>query len=93
LTIPKLTPYELIGSATDEDNDNLIYIWEEFDQGNGEPLGTNFASGHSTVHILLQQTNTRMIPRFSYITSETFDIADRMPDATRDELEISRKRL
>ena len=85
LTIPKLTPYELIGSATDEDNDNLIYIWEEFDQGNGEPLGTNFASGPLNRSYPPSANNhTRMIPRFSYITSETFDIADRMPDATRE---------
>lgn len=40
-TIPKLTPFDLIGKATDADNDPLTYSWEETDN-NSTPhdLGT-----------------------------------------------------
>ncbi len=85
LTIPKLTPYELIGSATDQDQDKLYYIWEEFDQGNGEPLGTNFESGPlNRTYPPLTNNSTRLIPRLNNIVNEVFDIADRLPEATRE---------
>lgn len=32
-TIPKSTPFELVGSATDIDGDTLVYRWEEMDLG------------------------------------------------------------
>ncbi|MFZ1704807.1 MAG: reprolysin-like metallopeptidase [Saprospiraceae bacterium] len=31
-TIPILTPFELTGSGSDPDNDNLLYVWEQIDE-------------------------------------------------------------
>jgi len=85
LTIPVLTPYELIGNATDPDNDNLIYIWEEFDQGNGEALGTNYAAGPlNRTYPPTAKGNNRLIPRMNNIVNDIYDVADRLPDATRE---------
>jgi len=85
LTIPKLTPYELIGTATDPDNDALLYSWEEFDQGNGEPLGTNFEFGPLSRTYPPSATGYhRFVPRFNNIINDIFDVADRLPSVTRE---------
>ncbi len=42
-TIPKETPFELVGSATDGDGDPLVYIWEQFDTDN---LSLSCPAGH-----------------------------------------------
>ncbi len=85
LTIPMDTPYELIGTATDPDNDALLYNWEQFDAGSGEPLGTNFASGPlNRSYPPSAKGNIRMIPRLNSLINDVFDIADRLPLATRE---------
>ena len=85
LTIPKSTPYELIGRATDPDNDNLVYNWEEFDVGNNEPLGTNEETGPLNRSYLPQKKDSlRLVPKFENILSGNIDIADRLPIVTRD---------
>ncbi len=42
--VPMLTPFELKGSGTDEDGDQLTFTWEQYDTGEEVPLGTNSAS-------------------------------------------------
>ncbi|MBK9255032.1 MAG: T9SS type A sorting domain-containing protein [Saprospiraceae bacterium] len=42
--IPISTPFELTGSATDADDDNLTYVWEQFDTGVQAPLGSSEGS-------------------------------------------------
>lgn len=85
LTIPIGTPYELIGTATDMDNDALVYNWEQFDVGNGAPLGTNFATGPLNRSYTPSATgNIRLIPKLNNIVNDIFDIADRLPLATRE---------
>lgn len=44
--IPIGTPFELEGSATDEDGDELFYVWEQYDSSlNPFPLGESNAEG------------------------------------------------
>jgi len=85
LTIPADTPYELVGTATDMDGDNLLYGWEQFDPGSGEPLGTNFASGPlNRPYPPSAKGYYRIIPKINNIINDIFDIADRIPSATRE---------
>ncbi len=40
-TIPIRTPFALTGSATDGDGDDLVYLWEQTNFGNGTRLASN----------------------------------------------------
>ncbi|WP_220451205.1 M12 family metallo-peptidase [Nocardioides dongkuii] len=45
-SIPLRTPFQLTGSATDADNDSMIYLWEQSDRGAG--TGTSLVSQTKT---------------------------------------------
>lgn len=84
ITIPANTPYELIGTASDQDGDPLVYNWEEFDRGNNEPLGTNEISGPLNRSYQPRAFDTlRLIPKYNNLINGTTDITDRIPTATR----------
>lgn len=83
-TIPIRTPFELEGSATDIDNDNLTYNWEQYDLGHGEPLGTNFDSGPLFVSVLPNSSGTRLFPNLSILNSGDSSIKERLPVVSRE---------
>jgi hypothetical protein len=68
-TIPISTPFELEGSATDADGDNLTYCWEEYDLGAaGSPSASSapyFRSYPPT------SSSTRLFPALSGILDGT----------------------
>ncbi len=43
-TIPRQTPFELTGSATDADGDDLLYLWEQNDNGNDLLIGVGLGN-------------------------------------------------
>jgi hypothetical protein len=83
-TIPMLTPFELEGLATDVDNDNLTYNWEQYDLGEGEPLGENYETGPLFVSVLPNSSGTRLFPNLSIINSGVSSILERLPEVSRE---------
>ncbi|WP_225444649.1 reprolysin-like metallopeptidase [Pseudomarimonas arenosa] len=67
-TIPASTPFELVASGSDADGDTLTYVWEQFNLGsanavgslidNGGPLFRSFAPGLSP---------NRIVPSLRYV--------------------------
>lgn len=83
--IPVLTPFELVGSATDEDNDPLTYTWEQFDTGSAVTLGTPTETGPLFRSFKPSTTgDVRFFPRASSIVSGSFnDKNEVLPNTTR----------
>jgi subtilisin-like proprotein convertase family protein len=83
--IPVSTPFELSATATDEDGDNLTYIWEQFDLGPlspiGEPIGNAplFRSFPPSAN-----GNTRVFPRIDKIINNEYDNTEVLPTYSRD---------
>ena len=86
-SIPKGTPFELTGAATDPDGDGLAYQWEQFDLGaagapnaaatvttSTPPLFRNFAPTLSP---------TRVFPQISDIVGNTQTIGEILPQVPR----------
>lgn len=67
-TVPKSTPFQLTGSATDPDGDPLIFSWEETDPG---ASGGNWNSGNRPYFMSYTPTPspTRLFPKLSVILS------------------------
>lgn len=67
-TVPKSTPFQLTGSATDPDGDPLTFSWEETDPG---AAGGNWNSGNKPYFMSYTPTPTptRMFPKLSVILS------------------------
>lgn len=84
-TIPVLTPFELAGTATDEDGDLLTYTWEQYDIGSVATLGTPTETGPLFRSFRPSATgNVRFFPRASNLTSGIFnEKTEVLPNTTR----------
>jgi subtilisin-like proprotein convertase family protein len=82
--IPVSTPFELNGSATDEDGDALVYNWEEVDAGPETPLG--LPSGNAATFRTWPSVDVtnRYFPRLSLILANQSSNAEQLPTYTRD---------
>ncbi len=83
-TIPILTPFELEGGATDIDGNNLTYNWEQYDLGEGDPLGTNFETGPLFVSQAPGGSGYRLFPTLTTINSGVSSIRERLPEVSRE---------
>ncbi len=90
--IPISTPYVLVGSATDMDNDFLTYSWEQNDIDGtdftvGLPVNTTptAADGNVPIQRLFNpvSTSNRYIPQISDVLTNTNSIYERLPTYTR----------
>jgi subtilisin-like proprotein convertase family protein len=84
-TIPITTPFELRGSATDEDNDNLTYCWEQYDLGQSVVLGSNTVTGPLFRSFKPSALgHTRFVPEpANILTGKLTDKKEVLPDKTR----------
>ena len=93
-TIPRDTPFELIGSASDGDGDPILYNWEEFDTdsnvyGQGSAAGNPNAAATSTTAPLFRsfdpspEGHTRTFPIISDIVNGTQTMGEILPSVSR----------
>lgn len=82
--IPKSTPFELTGTATDADvTDILSYCWEQYDLG---PAGTpNSPSGNAPIFRSFNPvpTGTRTFPKLSNLLNNSSTIGEILPTYER----------
>ena len=84
-TIPVQTPFRLVGSGFDQDNDPLTYCWEQIDldttraltiddQTKDSPLFRSYAHGRDTF---------RYFPNFDYLLDKNNSIGELLPKYER----------
>ncbi|NJL75810.1 MAG: hypothetical protein HC892_13090 [Saprospiraceae bacterium] len=91
-TIPKGTSFELIGSATDAQDINLTYSWEEYDTDNLNlvfPQGSPNDAANSTTAPLFRSFdpsssgNKRTFPQLSDVVNNTQTLGEILPQVGR----------
>lgn len=82
--IPIKTPFELNGSATDPDGDQLFYVWEGIDAGPEMPLGQQQGSSAIFRTYAPGSATNRYFPRLSTILNNGNYNAEILPEYTRD---------
>lgn len=81
--IPKSTPFELVGSATDPDGDPMTYCWEQHDLG---PQGApNAPVGNAPIFRSFSPvpTPSRTFPQISDIINNTQTLGEILPSYSR----------
>jgi hypothetical protein len=68
ITIPKETPFVLVGTATDDNSDPMTYIWQQYDGGGTATTGS--PDCNSTTHPMFRfrppvSDNFRIFPQYS----------------------------
>ncbi|MBK8563116.1 MAG: BspA family leucine-rich repeat surface protein [Saprospiraceae bacterium] len=88
--IPKSTPFSLTGSATDTDNDDLTYSWEQSNMGGidftaTQPLNTYPTSGNVPIFRIFNPTTspTRTFPQLPEILQNISNVNEKLPTYTR----------
>jgi len=83
-TIPKNTPFQLSGSATDDDSqESLTYCWEQFDLG--PPGAPNSPSGNAPIFrsFVPLTSPTRIFPQLSDLLNNTQTLGEILPSYAR----------
>ena len=86
-TIPANMPFTLVGFGSDEDADNLSYIWEQYDTGNASSgLSTMVDDSTRPLFRSLQPSASpeRTLPNIVDYTSGTLQVGETMPITSRD---------
>lgn len=81
--IPKSTPFELVGSATDPDGDPMTYCWEQHDLG---PQGApNSPTGNAPLFRSFSPVTvpSRTFPQISDLINNTQTLGEILPDYSR----------
>ncbi len=81
--IPARTPFMLNGSASDTDNDSLSYVWEQMDTGTASKVDVDTGTNALIRSVLPSDSSTRLIPRFSSLTSNSHIVGEALPITTR----------
>ncbi len=81
--IPIRTPFELKGIATDQDDDNLSYSWEEYDLGPIVPLGQPVDNSPIFRSFPPDISSTRIFPKISTIVSNSSNKTEVLPTYSR----------
>lgn len=84
LTIPIATPFELDGSATDEDGDALTYNWEQMDTGPTSRLGAPEGNAPSFRSYPPSTETYRSFPRLPFILGGIGSNLEVLPLESRD---------
>ena len=85
-TLPISTPFKLTATATDAENDNMTYSWEELDLGNaGTPTTAQVTGDNVPLFRSFNPTalGTRYFPRLSNLVANTSRIGERLPTVMR----------
>ncbi len=83
--IPKSTPFFLTASATDENNDPMTYIWEQFDNLPSVPLGSPLGNCPLFRSVKDQTNPTRFFPNAQDLLAGRFTSpAELLPTYGRD---------
>lgn len=83
-SIPISTPFSLSAIASDEDNDNLTYCWEQFDLGPSVPLGQALSGSPLFRSFLPNSSPERTFPAMNTIVNNGNNPAELLPTYSRD---------
>ena len=81
--IPRSTPFELTGTATDQDLDVLSYCWEQYDLGPGGAPGSPVGNAPIFRSFNPVATGYRVFPKLSNLLNNTTTIGELLPTYDR----------
>lgn len=81
--IPRSTPFELTGTATDQDLDVLSYCWEQYDLGPGGAPGSPVNNAPIFRSFNPVATGYRVFPKLSNLLNNTTTIGELLPTYDR----------
>ena len=79
-TIPHSTPFVMIGSGTDADNDPLTYSWEQIDLGPQAALNASDDGAIPLFRVLPPTPDAfRFFPEFASVDANTSSLSEKLP--------------
>ena len=82
--IPRSTPFQLTGEASDPDGDNLTYCWEQMDLGPSSTYGTPTGTAPAFRSYTPVTSPTRVFPRISTVLNNSANKGEVLPSYSRE---------